>query len=409
MGLITRSCTILVVILAIIIGYFANNLYNLGAFRSIPAEQEHGNENCEILTKKNKKLKGCEDIGQFEDGSIILSCTDRDILSKEFFSRKPMTQVIAEHSYSNPGYLFRMKSIDSSIDNADEFVELRLLNRQSPDFHPHGIGLITDKSNTKWIYLINHRRDGDIVEIYQLNEDETTATLKDEVHYPLFAFINDLMPILLDSDPKSNRIGFYVSNSMGFQTKTKLNLMETLLGLPTNDFLFCEPDTFEYKDRYDNKHTFKQQWQCSIVDTNIAFGNGVDISIDGKNVYIVESITKTMIIYDRNTNDNTLKKRMDVSLPTIGDNLYLDRDTGDLYIGCHPNALKLMQHQMNSSVIAPSQILHWNKKTNKVTEIFLSNGNNENHVSGSSVAIFDTKTRILLIGTVNDGTMRCKL
>lgn len=408
MALLGRTCTVLIVILAIILGYIGNTLFSLGAFRSITADQERGNNNCEILTKKNPKLRGCEDVAEFEDGTIILSCVDRDILFKETFSSKPMTQVMEENAYSHPGYLFRMKSISSPIDNNKEFVELKLLNRQSPDFHPHGIGLITDKTNTRWIYVINHRRDGDFVEIYELNKDGTTATLSDEVHSPLFVFINDLKPILLDSKTKPNRIGFYVANSFGFPLKTKVNSMEMALGLPFSDLVFCEPDVTSYKDRYDDKNVFKPQWKCKVVDKNLAFGNGVDISVDGKEVYAVESMGPSMRVYDRNERDNTLTWKMDVKLSTVGDNIHLDRDTGDLYIGCHPNVLQLLQHQMNSSVVAPSQVLKWNKKEG-VTEIFLTNGNNENHVSASSVGVYNRKAKSLLIGTVNDGTMRCKL
>ena len=101
MGLLGRSCTVLVVVIAIIIGYFGNTLFNLGAFRSITAEQEQSNQNCEKLTDKNAKLKGCEDIAQFKDGTIILSCCDREILSQETFTSKPMIQIIEENAYSH--------------------------------------------------------------------------------------------------------------------------------------------------------------------------------------------------------------------------------------------------------------------------------------------------------------------
>eukprot|EP01084_Bolivina_argentea_P291764 501475_1 len=190
-----QSCGILIVIIAIVIGFIGNTSFQIGLFSTITAEQEHGNKNCEILTDKNKNLFGCEDIAQFEDGSIILSCANRSILNSEMFSSKPMPQIMIESSIKYPGYLFFMQNINSKI-NSDEFFEIQLFNRQSPDFNPHGINVITDKSNTQWIYVINHRRDGDFVEIYEFDKYKRIAMFKNEIHSPLFVMINDLKTVL---------------------------------------------------------------------------------------------------------------------------------------------------------------------------------------------------------------------
>eukprot|EP01084_Bolivina_argentea_P291763 501473_1 len=364
-----RCCSIFIIILAIIIGFITNKLFKMGLFSTITVEQEHGNDNCEILTNKNKNLFGCEDIAEFEDGSIILSCTNRSLLFSEQLSSKPMSQVMMETSYKHPGHLFFMKNINSKI-NSDKFSEIKLINRQSPDFHPHGINVITDTSNIKWIYVINHRRDGDFVEIYQFDENKRAAIFKDEVHSPLFVMINDLKTVL---SSQTNKIGFYVTNSFGFQLKTKMNMLESVLGLHQNDLMFCEQDMIEYKDIYSDK-LFKQPWKCKCVDRSIGFGNGIDMSMDGKTVYVVEMMEMRIRIYDRNITDNTLKQRGYIVINSGGDNLYLDRKTGDLYVGCHPNMMQLIQHTMGYLDNAPSQVLHWNAKNGVVNEMYLSNG-----------------------------------
>eukprot|EP01083_Nonionella_stella_P117224 349000_1 len=366
------------------------------------AEDERGNEDCEILTQKEERLKGCEDIGRFKDGSIVLSCLDRTHLFEQHFSSKDNTQVIEESTQNDhKGYLFIMKSI-----HAHAFVELELLNRVSPDFQPHGISVITDGANTQWISVINHRRDGDVVEIYQLNSDQTHATWIDEVHSPLFVAINDLTLVPLPRAPDNIlRIGFYVTNSFGFRPKTKLNAVENLLALHTNDLVFCEPDTRTYDDN------MKPQWSCRVVDRDIAYGNGVDMSVDGKQLYVVEMLGANVIVYDRDEKTNTLTRNSNIGLHSAGDNLYVDRDTGDLFIGCHPNVIQFYQYVVNGTgaATAPSQVLHWNKATGQVSEIYLSNAHSKYHVSGSSVGVFDAQSKLLLIGTVNGATMRCSV
>eukprot|EP01083_Nonionella_stella_P047669 127580_1 len=398
-------CSGVVIVIAIIFGYFGSNYVELGALKSITAADERGNEDCEILTQKEERLKGCEDIGRFKDGSIVLSCLDRTHLFEQHFSSKDNTQVIEESTQNDhKGYLFIMKSI-----HAHAFVELELLNRVSPDFQPHGINVITDDTNTKWISVINHRRDGDVVEIYQLNADQTQATWIDEVHSPLFVFINDLKLVQLPRAPDHTLgFGFYVTNSYGFRPKTMLNTVESLLGLKTNDLVFCEPDTRKYDDKY---KTYKPQWSCRIVDRNLAFGNGVDMSVDGKQLYVVELLAANIIVYDRDEMTNTLTRNSNIGLHSAGDNLYVDRDTGDLFIGCHPNVIQFYQYVVNGTgaATAPSQVLHWNKATGQVSQIYLSNAHSKYHVSASSVGVFDAQSKLLLIGTVNGGTMRCSL
>eukprot|EP01083_Nonionella_stella_P117225 349005_1 len=406
--MVKHICSILIILIAIIIGYFVSHFVQLGALKSITADDEHGNQDCEILTQKETRLTGCEDIARFNDGRIILSCLDRTHLFEQHFSSKDMTQII-EQSTNNghKGYLFTMSHINAQIDNENEFVELELLNRVSPDFQPHGVSVITDYANAKWIFVINHRRDGDVVEIYQLSTDQTKATLVDEVHSPLFVFINDLKSVLLPRAPDNGlRIGFYVTNSMGFRPNTKLNTMESLLGLKTNDLVFCEPDTRKYDDQY---NTYKPQWSCRIVDRNLGFGNGVDMSVDGKQLYVVETFPPNIIVYERDEGTNALARNSSIGLSGLVDNLYLDEDSGDLFIGCHPNVVQFMQYAMRGATTAPSQVLHWNKATGQVSQIYLSNAHSKYHVSASSVGVFDAQSKLLLIGTVNGGTMRCSL
>ena len=199
MGSTRICCHTTVLIAAVCTGYILNFLYRAGAFKSIGPNQEHGNTECEILTNSNPLLIGCEDIAQFNDGTVILSCANRTMLEKEMFSPKSLQQVIEENSYSYPGYLFSMINMHSTISDETQFAEIQLIGRQSPDFSPHGIGLITDALGEHRIYLINHRRDGDVVEIFKLSADRKIAIFDQEVRSPLFVFINDLKPVLQGS------------------------------------------------------------------------------------------------------------------------------------------------------------------------------------------------------------------
>ena len=63
--------------------------------------------------------------------------------------------------------------------------------------------------------------------------------------------------------------------------------------------------------------------------------NGITRSPDSKRVYIAETISKTLNIYDRDTVTNNLNLVKKVSTFSGCDNIEWS-DDGNIYLGCHP-------------------------------------------------------------------------
>ncbi len=79
--------------------------------------------------------------------------------------------------------------------------------------------------------------------------------------------------------------------------------------------------------------------------SSLGFGNGVAISVDKKELYVVSSTTKEMVVLDPTKPDIPILKK--VRIPTIGDNFYVTSNKEGkqmLFLGAHPNIVHLLQY-----------------------------------------------------------------
>ena len=254
------------------------------------------------------------------------------------------------------------------------------------DLDPHGLSLWEDPSNSNTIsvFLIDHGSADELVHIFEYDRDTPGVVFhKETIKDSLFVCVNDLVA----TGPQS----FYITNFLAYCKVSKFALvLEFILRLKTGNVV-----------HFDGK-------KGKIVASGFAMSNGVNLSPDGKYVFVAESSNKRILIYKRDTQTNNIAMVSEVLLMTAPDNIEIDKETGDMYIGAQRN-YKLPFGNYNGTFVAATQVMrvHCSKDnwdTCKAEEVLSSDG--VDFVSGSSVAHFHKGG--LLIGTVYHRLAYCK-
>lgn len=237
------------------------------------------------------------------------------------------------------------------------------------EFNPHGLGLWLEESGRGVLMAVNHRRDGHYVEIFDyaagrlVHRRSTAAAV---MHSP-----NDVLPVGRDS--------FYVTNDHGSPSPAR-RLLEDYLQLNRSYLLYFDGNDFRK------------------AAEDLAYANGVNISPDGRRLYVAETVGKRIRVFNRDLNTGRLAPAGVIEAGTGVDNIEVG-PSGDLWIGAHPKLLTFIQYSKNPDRVSPSQVLKISSpgREASITEVYLGDGRK---LSGSSVAaVFEKK---LLIGSVFD-------
>ncbi len=238
------------------------------------------------------------------------------------------------------------------------------------EFNPHGIGLWIGGDGNCSLFVVNHRSDGHFVEIFDYRDNHLVH--RESVAGALMHSPNDVIPV--------GRRTFYVTNDHGNRSAFG-RLAEEYLQMARSYVLY-----------YDGK-SFRK------VAQRLAYANGINISHDGKLLYVAETVGHKVHLYDRHKESGTLARWFSIELDTGPDNIEIDKN-GNLWIGCHPKLLTFVKYSKDPGRLSPSQVLKLSVKQAddyKVKEVYLNDGR---PLSGSSVAAVFKGT--LLIGSVFD-------
>ncbi|MFQ5446219.1 MAG: hypothetical protein ACE5FF_04735 [Saprospiraceae bacterium] len=240
-----------------------------------------------------------------------------------------------------------------------------------PDFRPHGISLFLDRTDsTKWLFAVNHRDEGNFVEIFQFYD--TALVHVESVASELFASPNDVAGV--------GKRQFYFTNDHG--VKGGISSFKDFLLIGTGQLGF-----------YDGE-------QAEILDSGLRYANGVNVSPDGQYLFVALTTDGSINIYQR----EPFRKVNSIDCGTGVDNLEWDAE-GNLWVGAHPKMLAFLGHAKDAAKRSPSQILKisFADPAGPVTvdEVYLSDGN---PFSGSSTAAM--YGRYVLMGSVfEDGVL----
>ncbi|XP_070582804.1 serum paraoxonase/arylesterase 2-like [Erythrolamprus reginae] len=245
-------------------------------------------------------------------------------------------------------------------------------------FNPHGISFYIDKNESIYLFVVNHPHGSSAVEIFKFFQDEQYLLYLRTVTNELLTSVNDVLAV----GPEH----FYATNDHYFHSASLSVYLEMLWGLSWTNVVYYSPK------------------KVKEVASNFYSANGINISPDGKFVYVADILDHSIHIFQKMSNMNLSPVKV-LKLETVPDNISVDRKTGDLWLGCHPNAAKLFSYDPKnppgSEVLLIQNIL---SDKPKITQVYVDNGS---IIQGSSVAVMSD--RHLVIGTVFQKALFCHL
>ncbi len=262
--------------------------------------------------------------------------------------------------------------------NASESIPIKLTSGPGPDFQPHGISLFVDPGGKDVLFVINHSGGIHKVEIYDLVLEGLRH--RETVMDPALVSPNDIVAVGRDS--------FYVSNDHRY-TDGIMKTLEDYLKLPLANVVYYNGKVF------------------SEAAAGIGYANGINVSPDGRSLYVAGTTRMTLKVYDRDPKTGVLTFKEDIKFDTGLDNIEIGSD-GDLWIGAHPQVLKLVAHFKDASKLSPAQVLRVKLKDDgqhQIDEVYLNRGE---ELSGSSVcAVY--KNRMLIGSIFEEKFLDCTL
>jgi arylesterase/paraoxonase len=334
--------TLLIVIL-LCAGWVLDLLWSAGQFRDIDS---HFSGTCHPVTG----AVGAEDITIHPiTGIAYISSCDR--------------RAVAKGKPGNGGIF----AYDLNMDGSKP---INLTPDADPDFQPLGISLYVDKGGRDALLVVNHQGGKNAVEIFLLMEGRLVhqRTVTD----PALVSPNNILAV----GPEQ----FYVTNDHR-HTGGFMRFVEDYGRQAWSSVLF-----------YTGSGFFE-------AATGLGYANGINISSDGRLLYVSTTVEQVLYIYDRNPSTHEISLKETIALHTGLDNVELDV-AGRLYIAAHPKLLTYVKHAKDAAYLSPSQVLRLQARSGsgyRVDEIYLDSGA---EISGASVAAVSGSR--MLIGSVFD-------
>ncbi|XP_028281465.1 serum paraoxonase/arylesterase 2-like [Parambassis ranga] len=259
-------------------------------------------------------------------------------------------------------------------------VELRMpWNFDLESFNPHGISLYTDPSdNAVYLFVVSHPEHKSQVELFKFVEDDFSLVHLKTIKHELLYSVNDIVAVGVES--------FYATNDHYFSHELLKGLVEPILAQPWGNVVYYSPQ------------------DVKVVSEGFYFANGINISPDKRHVYVVDLFDHNVHVLERKE-DNGLASVKSVSVGSLCDNVEVDSESGDLWLGCHPNAWKAFMFDPKDppgSEVIRIKNIHSDQPV--VTQVYADDGH---VIMGSSVAApYEGK---LLIGSVFHKALCCDL
>ncbi|MFQ5635023.1 MAG: SMP-30/gluconolactonase/LRE family protein [Gammaproteobacteria bacterium] len=321
------------IILGAVVALAVSAAAGLWAYLSFAGDEPHFAGTCDVLNLD----ESAEDIQiDRERGLAYLSLIDRMSLAK---------------GEAVQGWIGRL-----DLNAAVPTVEPALID--PPDhFRPHGISLRIEPEGSRSLFVINHPLERGVgPELIELFAEERPGrfrhvrTFADE----LITSPNDLVAV----GPGQ----FYVANDDGKRAK----------------LVYIDGD------------------RGRAVADDINSGGGINVSADGRTLYVAETGGQSIRIMRRDPTDGGVETINTIPIGTSPDNIDI-ADDGSLWIGAHSNVVALVMHFIMGAT-APSQILRMDADADgnaAFEEIYLNRGD---EIPASSVGA--TYGKKLLIGSI---------
>lgn len=247
------------------------------------------------------------------------------------------------------------------------------------EFQPHGISLWRGEDGREALFVVNHPARGGAgpahtVEIFDVVAGALVhrRRVEDAAH---LVTPNDIAAV----GPEQ----FYVTNTHAHPPGGRQTI-ETYGRLRGARVVYFDGEQFR-----------------TAID-HLLFPNGINVSADGRSLYVASTTGREVRVYDREPETEKLTLRRKIFVGPGLDNIEVAAD-GALWIGAHPKLLMMAAYADDPTLQSPAQVMRVEPDTGRVEEIFLDDGA---QLSASSVAaVFEDR---LLIGQVfADGILDC--
>jgi arylesterase/paraoxonase len=335
----------LLFVLGLLGGYVFYIFSSTGYFRELEASNDFG------PIYQTIALPGVEDMAIARaDSLLILSVDDR-----------------AARREGNTGLkgLYLIDLRDPS------FEPISLTDQLDFPFFPHGLSIFQLDSAKYGLMAINHIDGKHSVEHFIL--EGKTLTHQKTITDPNFISPNDLVMV----GPEK----FYYSNDHGYSSGFGV-FAENYIGWKASNVGFYDGTSAEIKAG------------------SIGYANGIQFE-SSKNLLFVASVRGFLVkVYQVDENWN-LTHLEDIKTGTGVDNIELD-ESGDLWIGAHPNLLRFASYAAGKNPTAPSEVIQirYSLENSTVKSIYTDPGTD---ISGTSVAL--PWGDFLFVGNVMDSKM----
>jgi arylesterase/paraoxonase len=266
------------------------------------------------------------------------------------------------------------------------FVELTGVVDYGPgpaDFRPHGLSLYTGPDGARTLMVINHPHgEESTVEIYDVVDPLDPVALPSlryrvTVSSPSLVTPNDLVAI--------DSVRFYVTNDHGF-TNPVLRVFEDYLRLNVGSVVYFDGEMF------------------SRALGGLTFANGIEVSADGKTLYVAETTDTRIGAYGIEPDSGSLSLLRTWDLGFGVDNIDRDAD-GSLWIGGHPKMLDFIAHAADPDVPSAGKVVRIDPESEAApVVVFEEKGA---LISGLSVAAWHDG-KVFMGKVFDDGLLICE-
>jgi arylesterase/paraoxonase len=247
-------------------------------------------------------------------------------------------------------------------------------------FQPHGISLWVEAGGREVLFVVNHPapqtgKPAHTIEIFEMRGGKLFH--RDSLTDPLLVMPNDIVAVGPDR--------FYVTNTHA-NPPGRRQTMESYLRFADAKVLYYDGQSF---------------WPA--VEDRL-FPNGINVSPDGRTLYLASTTGRRVEVFDRDPETGSLAFREEIFVGSGLDNVEVEAN-GDLWIGAHPNVLRVGAHMADPSLPSPSQVVRITRGPEgyRVEEVYLDDGR---ELSASSVAA--VRGRRLLVGQIaSEGFLDC--
>uniref|UniRef100_F1L5L8 Paraoxonase n=1 Tax=Ascaris suum TaxID=6253 RepID=F1L5L8_ASCSU len=254
------------------------------------------------------------------------------------------------------------------------------LDRKS--FVPHGISSFVSKGRVS-VYITSSRPGNHTVEVFQFNKERLTLVHRKTIADSKFNNLADIAVVGADR--------FFVTNFV-FANKRWMQLIELALQSSFGSIVY-----------YDGK-------KSSYLEKYIPSPNGIAFDSTREYLYVASSINEFIRVY-KVRKDMSVEHQIDIHLLSSPNKLFVEYETGDVWVALHPVVFKAYAHIQNptaSEYRSPSQVLRIRIQDDRVswviTEPYANDGAT---IWGSSAVVF--RQSQMLIGSLFGRLLHCDI